>query len=108
MTAPRRVSAETRLPDCPEGKVGLALPLPVSDRLDALVARTEAAGEKTSRKELLASLILAATARGEELAAVVKRYRLATAREARLDGRTKDPTVPVSTRTPGPRPRRRG
>jgi hypothetical protein len=107
MTAQRRISADTRLLDCPEGRVGLALPLPISDRLDALVDSLEAIGEKTSRKDLLASLILAASARGEELAPVVKRYRLATARDVRLDGKTNESTVPLHSRRPGPRPRKR-
>ena len=106
MTAYRRISADMLLLDCPEGRVGLALPIPISDRLDALVASIEATGERTTRKEVLASLILIAAPQGQDLAAAVKRYRLATAREARLDGRTNDSSVPLSRRQPGPRPRK--
>ncbi len=107
MTAQRRISADTPLRDCPEGSVGLAFPLPISDRLDALVALAEAVGDRTNRKELLASLILAAPATGQELSAAIKRFRRATAREARLDGRTGDSTVPLRLRRPGPRPRKK-
>lgn len=106
MTARRRISADTLLRECPEGNVGLALPLPLSDRLDALVALAETAGDRTNRKELLASLILAVRPSGQEISAVVRTYRQATARDARLDGRTNDSTVPLRSRRPGPRPRR--
>jgi hypothetical protein len=106
MTAQRRISADTALRDCPEGNVGLAFPLPISDRLDALVALAEAAGDRTNRKELLASLILATSPIGQELAAALRNYRRATARDARIDGKSSS-TILLPSRRPGPRPRKR-
>ena len=107
MTAERRISADTPLRDCPEGKLGLAVPLPLSDRLDALVALAESDGDRTNRKELVASLIYGAKPASSDLLALLRIYRLATARDCRLDGRTNDATVPLPSRRPGPRPRKR-
>src|SRR3954453_7097711 len=57
--------------------VGLALPAPLSHRLDALVELAESAGQNTNRRELVAALILAATESPGELARLVERYRTA-------------------------------
>jgi hypothetical protein len=108
MTAQRRISAGTPLRECPEGKLGLAVPLPLSDRLDALVAIAETDGDRTNRKEVVASLIYGAKPESADLLAILRNYRQATAGDARLDGRANDSTVPLPTRRPGPRPRKRG
>lgn len=107
MTSRRRISATTPLRDCPESNVGLAFPLPISDRLDALVSFAEASGDRTNRKELLASLILAAPSEGHELVEALRKYRQSSAGEARLDGRDADTALTVSPRRPGPRPRKK-
>jgi hypothetical protein len=101
------ISATTPLRECPESNVGLALAWPISDRLDALVTLVDASGGRTNRKELLASLILAAPPDGDQLAEAVRRYRRSLAGEARLDGRDADTTVTVFPRRPGPRPRQK-
>jgi hypothetical protein len=44
-----QISPETPLPSCPERSVGLSLPLPISARIDLLVALAEQVGERTSR-----------------------------------------------------------
>lgn len=102
----RRISGTTPLRDCPEGNVGVALPWPISDRLDGLVTRLEDAAERTSRKELLAALILDAPAEVAELAAILRRYRLAVAGHTRLDGRAVAATMAGTLRRPGPRRRK--
>jgi hypothetical protein len=107
MTSRRRISAATPLRECPESNVGLALVLPISDRLDALVSLAETSGSRTNRKELLASLILAAPTDGEELAEAVRSYRRSSAGQARLDGEDGGSSLTVAPRRPGPRPRRR-
>src|ERR1700733_842039 len=107
MTVQRRIDADIPLWDCPEGKLGLAVPLPLSDRLDVLVTMAESGGERTNRKELIASLILNAKPNSTELLALLKTYRQSTARDARLDGRASDSTVPLLPRRPGPRSRKR-
>lgn len=107
MTGRRRISATTPLRDCPESNVGLAFSSPISDRLDALVSLAEGSGDRTNRKELLASLILAAPSAGHELVETLRKYRQSSAGEARLDGRHADTALTVSPRRPGPRPRKK-
>jgi hypothetical protein len=107
MPTRRRISAGTPLRECPESNVGLALASPISDRLDVLVSLAEASGGRTSRKELMASLILATRADGEELAKAVRNYRRSSAGEARLDGADSARSLAVIPRRPGPRPRRK-
>jgi hypothetical protein len=100
-----RVDATKRLRDCAEGTVGLALPRPLSDRVDALVSLADDHGERTSRKELIAALILDAPVDGSRLAKLLSRYRLATARDALLDPESAGATIPLAERRPGPRAR---
>ncbi len=107
MTTRRRISADTLLPECPEKRVGLSLPAPISQRLDDLVRLAEASGERTNRKELLASLILASPRTGKDVSGLLHTYRQSAAREARLDGNADEPTIPIQSHPPGPRPRRR-
>lgn len=102
-----QIKATTLLRECVESSVGLALVPPISDRLDSLVALAEASGDRTNRKELLASLILAAPSDGEVLAEVVRRYRRCSVGEARLDRQDADFEVTVTRRRPGPRPRKK-
>ena len=100
-----RIPADTPLHDCPERSIGLAVPVPISDRVDALVALTEAGGDRTNRKEMIATLILAAPALGEQLAEALRQYRRATAREALVNATMEDSVTIASTR-PGPRSRK--
>ncbi len=106
MSTRRRLSAATPLRDCPEGSVGLSFPLPISDRLDALVSLAEASGERTNRKELVAALILSAPSEGPELAQRLRSYRQASAGDAVLDGQETSAVLTIARRRPGPRPRR--
>ena len=107
MTTRRRISADTLLRECPEKRVGLDLPAPLSERLDDLVQLVEAAGDRTSRKELMASLILAAPEVGDKLSAQLRKYRQASARAARLSGSADEPTIGIRSYRPGPRSRKR-
>lgn len=106
MTSPRRLPADSRLRDAPEGSVGLALSRPISDRVDALVDLVESAGERTNRKELIAALILAAPPGADQLAATLRGYRQALVRDALLDPQHAGATVPVEAPRPGPRRRK--
>ena len=104
-----KVKAETLLRDCPECNVGLALPFPISDRLDELVSLAESNGERTNRKEVIAALILNASASGDVLSNVLKQFRTTPAGDAlvgRASGVNKR-TISRSLRPPGPRPRKR-
>lgn len=72
-----------RLRDCPERQAGMSWPIPIHARLDEMVALArDAAGRDTNRKELVAALLLAASTDPDELDEIIRRYRLANAREA--------------------------
>jgi hypothetical protein len=90
----------------PEFRIGVGVPAPLSGRLDGLVELADAEGAKTSRKELLGALLLAAPADGKALAAAVRDYRMAdvgmTVINDQPEARFLEPDRPA----PGPRPRR--
>ena len=94
------------LRDAPEDQIGISIPSPLNKRLDSLVARTNGAGENTSRKEVLAALLLSAPDREEELVRLLRRYRMAAAAEAVPAGDDPDAILSASESKPGPRPRR--
>lgn len=100
------IPPEHRLRDCPHRQAGMAWPTPIHARLDELVqlARDGAARE-TNRKELVAALVLAAPTDPDELDAVIRRYRLATAREALVSPEDveHDNVLRIPRHGPGPR-----
>ncbi len=102
----RRIAADTPLRNCPERNIGMALCDPISDRLDDLVSLAESSFDRTTRKELVASMILAAPTDGTTLLELLRSYRQSTAEQARLDGREAGTPLTASERRPGPRPRR--
>ena len=65
-----------------------------------------AAGDRTSRKELIAALIFAANPNGEDLAGHIRLYRKAIARDALLDPDHALDQILFEVRKPGPRRRR--
>lgn len=94
------------LRNVPEFQVGLSLPGPLSGRLDLLLAIADEAGQPTSRKELVAALLLAAPADADELARLILRYRRARVADAIIDGENAG-RILSPTRPPGRRPRDR-
>ena len=84
--------------------VGLSLPLPVSRRLDLLLDRLEEDGARAYRKDLIGALILAAPEATGEPDDLVRRYRRALARDARV-GRDPASVLDPSRPRPGRRPR---
>ena len=82
------------------------LPGPLNARLDVLVEAANAAGENTSRKEMLAALLLESPVDGTDLAAAIRRYRVAKASDAVPPGVPEAQILGVRDRKPGPRPRR--
>jgi hypothetical protein len=101
----RRLLTDAPLRDSPEHSVGLVLPAAISDRVDALVALTEEIGERTNRRELIASLILAAPTRGEDLSNTLRRYRRATVRDTLLQPNSVLTEINSPIHKPGPRVR---
>jgi hypothetical protein len=108
MTVRRRIPSDWLLRDAPDEGIGVTVPAPLSDRIDALVDLLNAAGERTSRKELIAALILDAHPVGEELINTLRAYRRAAVRDALVDPDRAGETILLAPRKPGPRPRRRG
>ena len=100
------IDPTARLRECPDDQIGTSIPKPLNARLDALVARAHAAGENTSRREVIAALVLQAPEAPELLVEAVRAYRSATADEAIPAG--DDPANILGDRRPrrGPRPRR--
>ena len=99
-----QIAPETPLPSCPERSVGLSLPLPISARLDLLVALAEQAGERTSRKEIVAACILASPDGAEELVRWLHVYRRSPADSVYTSG-SKLEGLELGRARPGPRPR---
>lgn len=105
MAGEQTVPGDKRLLDCPEATIGLALPSPLSERLDQLVQLAERAGERTTRKELVASLILSAPIDGADLSEKIRQLRTAVVHEAVAPDATG--RVLLSRHGPGPRTRTR-
>jgi hypothetical protein len=98
---------EDTLATATEFQIGVAIPGPLSARLDALVERAHKSGERTNRKELLAALILSAPESEAALSRVVRRYRRARVADAFVvDADPADFVNPARPRgprrTPGP------
>ena len=93
------------LPACQDKNAAVRWPLPIDYRLDQLVERSAEVGERTTRKELLASLVLAAPDDPEELSRIVRRFRMSKASDAVLrDEIERDGNVLKFPRhKPGPR-----
>ena len=93
------------LRDCPTQPVSLIWPSPIGRRLDELVDRARTAGRDTTRKELLAALVLASPHEPSELDDIVKEYRLAVARDALIEPKTveEDNVLVLPRYRPGPR-----
>lgn len=82
-------------------QVGLRLPLAIDQRLDALLARAVEAGERTTRRELLAAIVLAVESSGEDLGQMLRAYRRATVGDALMD--VEPSNVAYINHKPGPR-----
>jgi hypothetical protein len=103
----QQLSLDNSLSGYPQRQIGVSLPEPLDVRLDVLVERITKAGERTTRKEVLAALVLAAPESGDELAAILKRFRLATAEAAVVEGVDKARFLEDEPAPPGPRSLRR-
>src|SRR5713101_10094686 len=100
-----QIPSETPLPSCPERSVGLSLPVPISARLDLLVRLAEQAGERTSRKEIVAACILGAPDGADELVRWLRIYRSSPAESVYTSGSKLVDMLESPSVRPGPRPR---
>lgn len=88
--------------DCPQKQAAIAWPLPVDARLDELLAQASAAGENTSRKELVAAIIANVKVSDAQLGRLLRQYRKTRVRDliALPEGEN---VVPFVKHRPGPR-----
>ncbi len=100
-----QIPAQTPLPSCPERSVGLSLPAPINVRIDLLVQLAEQAGERTSRKEIVAACILGAPDGAEELVRWLRIYRSSPAESVYTSGPKLADVLELKPAPPGPRPR---
>ena len=105
MTEMAQIPPETPLPSCPERSVGLSLPVPVNARIDLLVELAEQAGERTSRKEIVAVCILGAPDGADELVRWLHIYRRSPADSVYPSGPQQADALELRPARPGPRPR---
>lgn len=83
----------------------MALPGPISERIDQLRGLADQAGAATSRKELIAALVLAAPGESEALFDLVVAFRRARAADAVVRGRDPGEVLEFRRHPRGPRPR---
>ena len=100
-----QIPPQTPLPSCPERSVGLSLPVPINARIDLLVELAEQAGERTSRKEIVATCILGAPDGADELVRWLRIYRRSTADSVYTSGAKLGDVLELRAARPGPRPR---
>jgi hypothetical protein len=77
-----KVDPDARLTEVASKQPGFRWPIPIDARLDALVGVANGAGAATTRKELLAALVLTAPTGAEMLRNAVVTFRIATVRQA--------------------------
>ena len=99
-----RVESDDRVIETSERQAAVAWPVAVHAHLDSLLEAVQAAGERTSRKEIAAALVSAARPTAEELGRLLRWYRQATVGEL-LDLPEGHGTVTFESRAPGPRRR---
>ncbi len=97
--------ASERLDRCEAKGAAITWPIPLDNFLDRLVALADEAGQKTTRKELAAAIILQAPREGDALAALVTTYRKATVADVCPPANSHRNVIPFQVRRPGPRPR---
>jgi hypothetical protein len=90
----------------PELRIGVGVPAPLSARLDGLVELADLEGARTSRKEMLAALLLAAPPEGRHLAKLVRDYRTASIDATVIKDQPETRFLEPDRPPPGPRPRR--
>lgn len=86
----------------PQRQAAISWSLAVDARLERLLTLAEAAGERTTRKEIAAALVAAAPESGEELSVLIRKYRLSTVRDL-LPVAEGANVVAFAHRRPGPR-----
>lgn len=101
----RKFDPNGRLVEQRECNLGVLVPVPVSERIEALALALDLAGYgRVPRKELIGALLFDATADTARLADLLRRYRIAKVRDA-VVGDVDGKVITFPQRAPGPRPR---
>src|SRR5687768_1938451 len=98
------LDADGLVANYPDKQAAVAWPLPVDARLERLLEQARSAGERTTRKELVAALVAFASPTDSQLAKLLKRYRTSRVRDI-LPVAAGENVVPFSRQGPGPRRR---
>lgn len=97
---------DARLVEQRERNLGVLVPIPLSERVEALAESLYREGHgRVSRKEVVAALLYAAPEDPGELAELLARYRRARVRDALLGEPAADNVISFPQRRPGPRSR---
>ena len=103
------IRPNARLDECPLQQVNLGLPSPLNQRLNALVDMLYE--ERTTKRELVGALILAAPEDPTQLSSMIHSYRRARACDAGLSvsnaGGSQVKVLALHRGKPGPRSRRK-
>lgn len=98
-----RFRADELLAKAHEVNAGVSWPRPLHERVDDLVELATSVGERTTRKELVAAVVFNTPLDGPQLAKILKRYRLATVRDALRSPGESDNVIEFERHGPGPR-----
>jgi hypothetical protein len=101
-----RLDLSEKLIEAEETNAAVDWPVAIHHRVDELVALAVAEGERTTRKELVAALVLAAPESGEDLGKLLRSYRKGVARDALINVSKGENVVELRRPGPGPRVRR--
>lgn len=102
----RTFDPQGRLVEQRECNLAVLVPVPVSERVEALAEALDRGGYgRVARKELVGALLFAATANTAELADLLRQYRTAKVRDAIVGGVPEGRVLRFPERAPGPRPR---
>jgi hypothetical protein len=99
------ITADTPLSSCSQVRLGLAVPFPISERIDDIVASAEEVGERTNRKEVIAALVLSTSIDGPAIGEAIRALRKARAIDALGLENSNGLEITPRERRPGPRPR---
>ncbi len=96
------LDADSFVTDTPEKPAAINWPLAVEARLEQLLDQAKAAGERTTRKEIVAALVATSKLSDAQLDRMLRRYRKAKVREI-LSVPADENVVPITKQRPGPR-----
>jgi hypothetical protein len=101
-----RLDLGEKLIEAEETNAAIDWPVAIHHRVDQLVSLAVAEGERTTRKELVAALVLGAPESGDDLGRLLRAYRKSVARDALLNVGRSENVVELRRPGPGPRVRR--